>query len=281
MLDAGLWRPLLGSFLGRTSTNNLRLFAMLYCGALCAQILYSFRDQARYVATPDTLAPPRPLLLGRVALPTLGVVEFKVVGLCLCASLLLVCLGLWPRCFLITAIACYFLYFNQILNLGYVIRKTNVVPFILLVLLAAPGTGAPLHAPNAAWPLHLVRALLSLVYFASAVAKLRASGFGWISGGRTLQAYLLEHDLLVDAPWGRRLAERQTLCFLLSLGILLFELTFPVIVLLPGLSPVYGAIGVAFHLSTDLTMKINYLKYTGLAYPVFFHEILARWLLVP
>ncbi len=252
-----------------TAHNELRLFAGWYCFALFMQLSLGLREQARYLrALPSPAAPPLPRILGLVRVPPLSPRAADILGFALLLALAAALVGVAPRFSLALAVVLYFLYFGQLLNLGTVIRKTNTIPQTLLVLAVAPGLTAPLTAANFAWPLELIRVLVAIVYFASGLAKLRG-GLGWVHRGRTLQAYLLEHALLIDAGRGRALAERPTLCRVLSIATLAWELGTPLILIAPALAPAWVACALVFHLGTRRTMAIDYLKYTGIVLPVF------------
>ncbi|MEZ4381362.1 MAG: HTTM domain-containing protein [Nannocystaceae bacterium] len=262
-----------------TPTNEVRLFAAYYCLAFALQLALGMRRHSRYLRVqPSPAGPPRPRLLGLLALPTLAPRTTDALGVGLLLALLLAALGPAPRLATLIALGLYFAYFSQLLNLGSVIRKTNTAPQVLLVLAAAPGLDAPLCSANASWPLDLIRALVALVYFASGVAKLRAAGLGWVNHGRTLQAYLLEHWLLLDTQAGRRLAGRRRVCAALSAATLAWELSAPLLLLAPSIAPAWVACALLFHAGTLVTMRINYLKYTGIVLPVFLTASLSEHL---
>ncbi len=263
--------------MAQTSVNELRLFASYYCLALAAQLALGLRRQGRYLRIqPSPAAPTRPRLLGLVTLPRLSPRVADGLGVALLMSLIAAGWGWHPRLALWTALGLYFAYFSQLLNLGCVIRKTNLIPQVLVVLAVAPGLEGALTDANASWPLELVRALVVIVYFASGVAKIRRAGLGWVNGGRTLQAYALEHWLLLDIRAGRRLAERRGLCRLLSAGTLAWELSAPLVLFVPAFVPAWVLCALLFHAGTLVTMRINYLKYTGIVLPVFLTPWLAE-----
>jgi hypothetical protein len=166
------------------------------------------------------------------------------------------------------ALAIYFLYFGQILELSYIRRKTNLIPFIFVILVAAPGTTRPLTETVPGWPLLLVKALLALVYFGSAYRKLTRSGLGW-ARGEVLQAYLVHHYLCVGTEHALRLARHRAVTALLSAGTLAFEATFWLILPFPTLTGVYVLAGLSFHAGTAVVMRIDYFNYFCLAYLVF------------
>lgn len=164
-----------------TERANFALFQGLFCAALALQILIHFREQldflarrAKFDAALDLPVPylQHAPLLGIFHVPELGPPAFCVVGAVLVAALLGAGLGYRARLLLALSLVAYFLYFGQILELGYVRRKTNGIPFILLILLLSPdlsrrtptevlrGIRRPGEIWTPAWPLVLVKLFL-------------------------------------------------------------------------------------------------------------------------
>jgi hypothetical protein len=253
--------------------NRTRIFLILFCVALASQFFLGFATQLRYFKTrPAKVYGPPPRLLGRFTLPSLTDRQFVSLGVVFVLSLCCAALNFVPRLFLVLALLCYFLYFNPIMSLAYIQRKTNLVPIVLLALLFAPGIGESLKQPEPEWPLLLIKLAVAQMYFSAGIQKLRSNGLRW-ANGRSLRAYLLEHYLWGDSRSALVLARRPSLCMALSSLLLLFELTFWVILVRPQLTLAYIAAGVTFHLGTALTMRINYLKYLSPVYIVFLPEI--------
>lgn len=247
--------------------NPVRLFTTLFCAYTAAQVARSFADQFRYFRIlPRGEKTAR--LLGRWRVPRLTPGAFLLTGGVLIGGLALGAMGFAARFGLMLALGAYFLYFGQIFSLGYVQRKTHLIPLVLAILLLAPGTTADWRAVVSSWPLVLVQVLLVQVYLASGLAKLRRSGWRW-ADGRSLQAYLLHSYLTYDVRPARALARNGRLCRLLSTGVLAFELFGAILLLLPGMTWLYAAAGLGFHLGTLIFMRINYLKYHGAVYLVF------------
>ena len=253
--------------------NHTRIFQILFCSVLAVQLLLGFHRQLGYFqTTPARVYGPPPRLLGRLTLPTLTSGQFILFGMVLIVSLVCAALSFVPRLFLALALLSYFLYFNPIMSLAYVQRKTNLIPLVLLVLLFAPGTGGPLTQETPQWPLWLIKIGVAQMYFSAAVQKLRHAGWRWCNG-RSLRAYLMDHYLWGDSELALKLARLPGVCMALSSVILVFELTFFLILLWPQLTLIYVVVGIAFHLSTALTMRINYLKYLSPVYLVFVFDV--------
>ena len=294
-----------GWFQARTELANLGLFIWLFCTGLLLQTVIHFPEQLDFLLrraafdaqldlTPSYLR--RAPLLGLVEIPELGPLGFGLAGAVLVAGLLAAALGVRARLLLAIALAAYFVYFGQILELGYVRRKTNIIPFILLILLMAPdlrrcrpsvwlaalrrirqpepGSMPPRSTP--VWPLVLIKLLLASSYLTAGLSKIRNTGWSW-AGGEVLQANLLERGLASDLPLALWMAGQPALCQLASVAALVFELGFWTVLLVPRFGPLYALAGIGFHAGIELFMGIDYLKYWGLAYLVFVDLALIRW----
>jgi hypothetical protein len=140
------------------------------------------------------------------------------------------------------------------------------------------------------WPVRLTLLLLCLFYFASGHSKLRHSGLRW-TDGRTLDFYLSGGSVLgsgqpqrfladprapaadkwrdgfglVDyayfgrpTPLGRALSRSKASVRLLSIATLLFELSFPLVLLGRRITFGYLLAGAAFHAGIMLTLQIDF-----------------------
>ena len=249
--------------------NHVRMFLILFCVGLAATLIVNFRDQFLYFRTaPQRLYGRPPGLLGWLPAPSLSSGQFWIAGAVLIVSLLGVAAGVVPHLLLAIALVCHFVYFNPITSLAYVQRKANLAWVVLLILLVSPALDRPLREPAPQWPIVLAKIALAQMYLAAGVQKLRRTGWRWCSGG-SLQAYLVEHYLWGDMTWAFRVARSAWLCRILSTGVLAFELTFILIVIVPGLTWWYVMAGVAFHAGTAAVMRIDYWKYVAPVYLVF------------
>ncbi|HJP62133.1 MAG TPA: hypothetical protein VJ844_01765, partial [Mucilaginibacter sp.] len=253
--------------------NRIAMFARLFCAVQAIQLLLNFGQQYRYFQTqPSRIYGRKQQLLGFIPLPALNQYQFLISGTCLFISMVLVSVGFYPYLFVLLALISYFLYFPQIISLAYVQRKTNLLPIVLLILLVSPSLNKPFSAPSTGWELLLIKIALVQVYFSAGLQKISRSGIAWFNG-KYLQAYLLENYLWADRTSALVIAGRPLLCALLSAVTLVFELTFWVVVFFPNLIFLYVAIALLFHIGTLITMRINYLKYLGPVYLVFFTDI--------
>jgi hypothetical protein len=258
--------------------NHPALFAKLFCAVLAIQLLFSFREQYLYFLTkPEKIYGAPPKLLGLFRIPRPGKTLFLLLGCLLLLSLCAVTAGFFQRFFVLIALLSYFFYFTPIMSLAYIQRKTNLLPFVLLVLLFSPSTGNSIHTPGTAWELTLIKIAIAQLYLSAGLQKIRHSGFTWLSG-KSLQAYLLENYLWSDQKAALQLALRPRLCLFTSVLVLLFELSFWIIIPIPSLTLIYVAGGLLFHIGTLVTMRINYLKYLLPVYMIFLTDMIFKLL---
>jgi len=256
--------------------NSTGMFARLFCATVAIVVSLNFLQQYRYFITPPSkLYGKGPKLLGLVPTPVLNKYQFLTSGLALILGLVLVVFNIYPHLGIAIALICYFLYFSQIISLAYVQRKANLIPIVLLILLFSPSLDKPLSSACATWELVLIKIALIQLYLSAGLQKIKHSGLDWLDG-KYLQAYLLENYLWTDRNTALRLASNKMLCAALSLLVLIFELTFGIVLFLPQLTFVYVGFALVFHLGTLITMRINYLKYLGPVYLVFFIDLAFR-----
>jgi uncharacterized membrane protein YphA (DoxX/SURF4 family) len=118
---------------------------------------------------------------------------------------------------------------------------------------AATGASMPVSGltDTAMWPLKLAHVLLAITYFSTGAAKLMAGGLDWMNG-YTLQNYIFNTGINRDIPLGIWLAHQHTLCVLLAIATILFEVLFFVSVLVPRLAPLFFVGGILFHIGLYL-----------------------------
>jgi hypothetical protein len=98
----------------------------------------------------------------------------------------------------------------------------------------------------AVWPLKLAHILLAMTYFSTGITKLLSGGLAWMNG-YTLQNYIFSDALVRNIPLGLWVAQQHTLCVLLSIGTILFEVFYFVSLVLPRTAPFFFLGGVLFH----------------------------------
>lgn len=260
-------------FFQSENLNHTRMFLILFDLAVALQILMNFRHQLRYFETQPTRIYPHPIpLLGKFKIPILDRKQFIISGIILMLSLIIAAIGYYPRFFLLISLFSYFLYFNPIMSLSYIQRKTNLIPIVLLILLFSPSIDISLDKGAEVWSIILIKIVIAQMYFSAGLQKLRRAGFRW-ANGESLQAYFLDHYLWSDTGLALRLAKLPILCRLLSVSVLFFELTFWIIIFLPSLTYFYLLTAFLFHFGIMVSMRINYLKYLSPVYLVFLTDI--------
>jgi len=129
---------------------------------------------------------------------------------------------------------------------------------------------------TAAWPLKLIQILFAYTYFSTGLGKIVYGGLTWING-YTLQQYILRSALSEERALGIWLAQQHTLCILLSIGTILFELLFPVVLFFSRIMPYILIAGICFHAGIYMTMGADFFEHI-LLYVVFIDfESWAPW----
>jgi predicted DCC family thiol-disulfide oxidoreductase YuxK/uncharacterized membrane protein YphA (DoxX/SURF4 family) len=117
------------------------------------------------------------------------------------------------------------------------------------------------------WPLLLIQWLFALVYMSSAYSKLANAGLDWING------YTLQYDLAMDGmrrgiPLGQWASQFHLFAQLGSTVVLLFQLTFFIVLIFPVLAILYLPVGVTFHSLVYLLLRAPFFIWMAL-YVVF------------
>ena len=126
-----------------------------------------------------------------------------------------------------------------------------------------PRPQTPSESPFARWPLRTVQWLLVLVYLSAGLSKLAAGGLDWFNG-YTLSYYFAQDALRWGSPVGLWLAGQPEIASVLSIGAVVFELTFVLAILVPRLAPVYVLWGVATHGLIYLAQRAPFFQYYAL-----------------
>lgn len=110
----------------------------------------------------------------------------------------------------------------------------------------------PGRADTAMWPLKLLHVLLALTYFSTGVSKLISGGLTWMNG-YTLQNHIFSDAVARNIPLGIWLAQQHTLCVLLAVFTILFEVFYFVSIILPRTAPLFFIGGIFFHIGLYAT----------------------------
>lgn len=113
----------------------------------------------------------------------------------------------------------------------------------------AAGKPTPVARPidTAMWPLKLAHVVLAMTYFSTGITKLLVGGLAWMNG-YTLQTYIFIDGVNRNIPAGVWLAHQHTICVLLAIGTILFEVFFFVSILVPRAARLFFAGGILFHI---------------------------------
>ena len=99
----------------------------------------------------------------------------------------------------------------------------------------------------AVWPLKLAFVLLSWIYLSTGMTKLIYGGLEWFNG-YTLQSYILQDAIKRSLPLGIWVAQQHTLCIVLSVFTVGFELFFAVSIFVRRTLPYFLIAGILFQL---------------------------------
>lgn len=158
------------------------------------------------------------------------------------------------------------------LNFGHVGHGTQLLVLITGVMaLSRAGDAVSLDArlrrraaaePSGeyTWPVKLVCVLVSAVYFAAAVSKLRHSGLTWVTSDYLARLLLHLRELMKPelpsvAVW---VAHHEWLAHLLAAGTLAVEACYPLALLSPRLRLPLVASAIAMHVAIELLLGISF-----------------------
>ena len=116
----------------------------------------------------------------------------------------------------------------------------------------ARGAGLPTpitrSTDTAMWPLKLAHVVLAMTYFSTGISKLLVGGLRWMNG-YTLQYYTFRDGIDRNIPVGVWLAHFHTVCVLLAIGTILFEVFYFVSILVPRVARFIFVGAILFHIS--------------------------------
>jgi hypothetical protein len=112
----------------------------------------------------------------------------------------------------------------------------------------AAGRPVPVTRPTdtAMWPLKLAHVVMAMTYFSTGITKVLVGGLDWMNG-YTLQFYTFRDGIDRGIPIGVWLAHQHTLCVLLAIGTILFEVFYFLSILVPRVAPFFFVGGIMFH----------------------------------
>ncbi len=128
---------------------------------------------------------------------------------------------------------------------------------------AARGVANPQASGEYRWPIRMVWVLMSIVFFASGVAKLRRSGLEWITSDN-MAIVLLQHQYNFFKPplrLGFYIARFGWLCHAIAGGTVLLELTFPVVLFVGFLRKFIVPLTLLMQLGIGLLMGVWFTQF--------------------
>lgn len=247
---------------------SVALFGTIYAAWLGVALLAQMPAHWRFVRAETSLrATPR--LLGALPLPCLGAGTLVAVGLALWASLAAGALRPEARAWAFSAaVPLAALYFAQVVAVPEVRRKASLAPLTLLVLGLAAWVPAEWRPAVEAASVFTLKLLVSQMYFSAGLMKVLTAGVRWADGA-TLRSKLVHYHLHYGHPLARWLAGDPLRSRILAVAVLVFELTFWLVLPFPALAWVYLPAGILFHAGTAVTMRIHYWIYVLPAYLLF------------
>ena len=130
----------------------------------------------------------------------------------------------------------------------------------------------PIEPWEASWPLRAMQIYIAMFYFWALVAKLRLSGLDWFTGGGRIQHVLISRAVrdgftptgeVVNLSLGWELAQMPNLVWFFGAMVFLFELFFPLVLLVRDwrlkLLALLGA--TTFHLANYFLMNVQFFFY--------------------
>ena len=132
---------------------------------------------------------------------------------------------------------------------------------------------SPEKIDTAIWPVKLTQVLLCFAYVSTGLAKVVFGGLPWVNG-YTLQQIIFWSAVGRDLPLGMWLAQHHTVCLLLSVGVILFEVFFFISLMIPKTVPLFLLGGVLFHMGIYFAEGSDFFQYIVL-YVVFLD--LEKW----
>lgn len=116
---------------------------------------------------------------------------------------------------------------------------------------------------EAKWPILLIQWFFGLMYLSACYAKLVVGDYNW-ANGITLQFYLAMDGLRWGAPLGLPMSRLHWLALVGQWGILLFQSTFFISLLIPRLKWIYVPIGMLMHVSIYFMFAAPFWQWTAL-----------------
>ena len=263
----------------------LRILAVgLQLGLLVADKGYGQAALAEIAKLPDSYYYPLPLL--QLILLPFGVSEpslstMETVHIIAILSGILALIGLFTNLSLgIFAFSCTFVHLWMVSHSD--IHHTEAMMMISLTVLALSPAGKCLSIDRllfrrnfpqrnlleerddlARWPILTIQWIFAMMYASAAYAKISFGGLDW-PNGYTLQYYLAVDGLRWGSPLGVWLSQHHTFVMLSQWGVILFQMTFFLSILVPRLKWIYVPAGMFMHVGIYILLSAPFFQWIAL-----------------
>ena len=149
---------------------------------------------------------------------------------------------------------------------------------------------APIEPWESSWPLRAMQIYIAMFYFWALVAKVRLSGLDWFTGGGRIQEVLMSRAMrdgftptgdVVNLELGWQMAQMPNLVWACGAAVFVFELFFPLILLVRDwrlkLLALIGA--TTFHLANYFLMNVQFFFYPFVFVAFFNMNVFHDWLM--
>ena len=206
-----------------------------------------------------------------LSLPRLGPEELTALYIVLVGAALCAFVGLATRPALTVAAPLYIYWYATFYSYGEVSNSRTAVAMALIVLAIAPAgraysldsylarrRGKPLVEEDdevAGWAFQVLTVLLVYMYFFAGLTKLRVTGFDWLYSGAFERG--IADEGAAPALW--LAGNHLWLVWAMALGVLVFELCSPILLIRGRLRQWYAGIAVLFHIGSLVLLRMDFL----------------------
>ena len=215
----------------------------------------------RLAGQPEALFRPLSFVTLLDRMPSLGVViAVQVVGT---LAAMLAVIGWRRRATFAVAWMSLLLLTGLRTSLGKILHNDALLLLAAVPFLLAPevrGTGDDEPSRRYGWPVNVALVIVAGAYFFAGRAKWTGSGIDWVTGDnmRYLMYDAARTTRMMFPEIPRYIADHAWLATLSAAGILTLELTFPIVLIVSRLRPLYAVWATALHVGTWFALGIDY-----------------------
>jgi len=248
-------------FFTQIPRRDVGLFRILFClTLLAAHVLFLPFHLSFYTAS----------ISQGISLPLIqlaGVFQKEcvlVLALLIILGLLFAAIGLHTRIALLLTTVMFFIFYKPVLNI-LSLHHAQLPFFTLLILSLSPGVTSLSYFKQSktvrgyvdSWPLQLPIVLLGLSYFATGFWKIVDGGIQQFNG-EVLQYYLAFYGMIRGIELSLFLSGLPLWVLgLLSTAVIIFQITFLLVFLFPGVKRYYIIAGILFHTAIFVLFHIG------------------------